>query len=130
VQLVEKASPKLVCCVRFRRRLENRYLLPVHPCALSVNGWAEQDNGLRAVLPLTRHQCRIHCEGSRVAHGASRRRCTPQATRNTPKEIQKRVSTKLKLCGICSIVFKKKVLCLCIWRYCNTEHVAVQTHKK
>jgi len=31
-------------------------------------------NSSRAVLPLTRHQCSIHCESSRVAHGERKQR--------------------------------------------------------
>jgi len=46
-------------------------------------------NSSRAVLPLTRHQCRIHCESRRVTRGASKRRCALQTTRETPKGIQK-----------------------------------------
>jgi len=48
---------------------------------LGVDGF-EQGNGLRAVLPLTRHQCNIHCESSLVAHGSSKWRWAPQTTRN------------------------------------------------
>jgi len=45
---------------------------------LGVNAWV-QENSSRIVLPLTRHQCSIHCESSRVVHGASNR-----TTRETP----------------------------------------------
>jgi len=40
----------------------------------------------RAVLLWTRHQCSIHCESSRVVHGASKWGWAPQATRDTPKK--------------------------------------------
>jgi len=44
------------------------------PCGLSrlmfgVDGWV-QEKASRAVLSLTRHWSSIHCEGSRVTHGA------------------------------------------------------------
>ena len=42
------------------------------------------------MLPLTRHQCRIHFESSRVVHGASELRWAPLATRDGPE------STKCK----------------------------------
>jgi len=48
--------------------------------ALGVNGWV-QGNGPRAVLPLTRHQCSIHCENSRDER--------PQSTRDTPERSTK-----------------------------------------
>ena len=52
---------------------------------LGFHGWV-QGNGSRAVLlPLTRHQCSIHCESSRVAHGTSKRRRAPQTTRDVPE---------------------------------------------
>jgi len=43
-----------------------------------------QGNSSGAVLSLTRHQFSIHCESSRVAHGASNWRWAPQTTRDTP----------------------------------------------
>jgi len=39
---------------------------------LGVDGRV-QGKGSRVVLPSTCHQCSIHCESSRVAHGASKR---------------------------------------------------------
>jgi len=51
---------------------------------LGVDGW-EQGSSSRAVLPLTRHQCSIYCESSRVDHGASKRRWAPQTTRDAPE---------------------------------------------
>jgi len=43
------------------------------------------------VLPLVRHQCSIHWENSRLAHGASKRKWTPRATRDAPKVVRNRV---------------------------------------
>jgi len=45
---------------------------------LGVDGWV-QGNGSRAMLPVTRHQwihqqCNVHCESSRAARGATKRR--------------------------------------------------------
>jgi len=45
-------------------------------CSLSIlvfgiDGWM-QENISRAVLPLTQHQCSIHCENSHVAQSASK----------------------------------------------------------
>jgi len=36
---------------------------------LGGDGWVQWKDS-RAVLPLTQHHCSIHCESSRVAHGA------------------------------------------------------------
>jgi len=47
-----------------------------------------QGNGPRTELPLTRYQCSIHYESSRMTHGARKWRWAPQTTRNTPKRIQ------------------------------------------
>ena len=55
---------------------------------LGVDGWV-QGNSSRTVLSLPRHQYSIHCETS---HGASKRRWSPQTTRDTPKGAQKRFS--------------------------------------
>jgi len=54
---------------------------------LNING-SVQDKASHAVLPLTRHQCSIHCESNRVVHGASKWRWTPQTTRDTPQGAQ------------------------------------------
>jgi len=35
--------------------------------SLGVDGWVEEEDKSRAVLPLTRIQCSIHCETSRLA---------------------------------------------------------------
>jgi len=63
-----------------------------------VDGWV-RENGSRAVLRLARHQYSIHCESSRVAQGAGKRRWAPQTTRGTLKgEIEyKRNETELLL---------------------------------
>ena len=55
--------------------------------ALGVNGWV-QGNSSRAVLPLTRHQCNIHCENSRVDHGASKWRWALQTACGTQVRIE------------------------------------------
>jgi len=92
VQLVDHALPKLVGWVQFLvgsyRRLEKRYMLPVQPRA---RPWWVEGNGSRIVLPLTRHQCKIHCESSRVTHDARKRCWAPQTTHDTPER-----STKLE----------------------------------
>jgi len=54
------------------------------PPWLRACGWV-QGNGSRAVLPLTRHQCGIHCKSSFVVHGVSKRKRTPQTTRDSAK---------------------------------------------
>jgi len=51
---------------------------------LGVNEWV-RGKGLGAVLPLTSHQCSIHCESSRVNLGASNRKWAPQTTGYTRK---------------------------------------------
>jgi len=43
---------------------------------------------LHVVLPFTHHQCSIHCESSRVARGASKRRWASQTTRDTSIGVQ------------------------------------------
>jgi len=63
-------------------KTKKRYLRVVQPCARR-----------RTVHALCYH-C-IHCESSRVAYGASKRRWAPQTTPDTPKWGQKRVQTKL-----------------------------------
>jgi len=45
-------------------------------CSVIINYVWVHGNGSCAVLPLTRHQCSIHCETSRVVHSASKRRGT------------------------------------------------------
>jgi len=76
VHLVEHAPKKLVGGVRFPtgscRKLK-KGTCGLSSLLLEVNGWV-QENGSHPMLPLTRHQCSIHCESSRVAHGASKRR--------------------------------------------------------
>ena len=74
-----------------------RYINPSHVenskngiCRLStlplgVDGRV-QGNSSRAVLALTRHQCNIHCE--------SKRKWSPQTTRDTPKEVPKPIKQK------------------------------------
>jgi len=47
--------------------------------------WVCERNSPRAVLLLTRNQCSIHCESSRVVHGASKQTWSLQTTRDTPK---------------------------------------------
>jgi len=48
-------------------------------------GASKQENGSRVVLPLARHQYSIHCESSRVAQDASKRRWAPHTISGTPK---------------------------------------------
>jgi len=59
---------------------------------LDADGWV-QGNSSRAVLPLARHHCSIHCENSRVAHGTSKRKWAPQTIRDTPKPSSLRKSS-------------------------------------
>jgi len=82
VQLVEHAAPKLVGWCGTEDLKTGTCGLFSH--VLGVNGWL-QGNGTRAVLLFTRHQCSIHWENRRVAHGASERRWVSQTTRDTPE---------------------------------------------
>jgi len=89
-QLVEHAPLKLASRVRFP--VGHTEDLKTCACGLSsfvlgVNGWV-QGNGSRVVLPWTCHQCSIHCESSRVAHGASKRRwASPDNSWHTPNRV-------------------------------------------
>jgi len=74
------------------RRLEKRCLRPVHcpttaSCLALMGG--VQGNNSRAVLSLTCHQCSIHCESTRVVHGASKLRWGPQTSCGTPGRSRK-----------------------------------------
>jgi len=55
-----------LCFFYFKYLVENRYFRSAQPRA---RRWWMQGNRSRAVLPLTHHQCRIHCESSRVGSG-------------------------------------------------------------
>jgi len=73
VQLIEHTPIKLVGWLRFlvghAEDLKNG-TCGVSSLVLDVDGWVQE-----TVLPLTRRQCNIHCESSRVAHcWASKRR--------------------------------------------------------
>ena len=50
-----------------------------------------------AVLPMTRHQCSIHCEGSRVSNGASKRKWAMQTICYILKGAQKPSINETKL---------------------------------
>jgi len=76
VQLVEHATRKLVGLIRISAESS-------HTEDFKNGNWGLSSvvlgvNESRAVLPLTRHQCSIHCESSRVARaqasGDGRRR--------------------------------------------------------
>jgi len=70
------------------------------PASFGVK-WSMQGNSSRAVLPMTRCQCGIHCESSAWAHGASKRRWAPQTSRDTPKGVQKASMNETVLVPMC-----------------------------
>ena len=81
--------------VGLHRRLEKRYLRPVQPRA---HRWWEGARERFTRGAATCHQCSIHCESSRVAHGASKWRWALQTTldiRTPTKGVRKANTTEL-----------------------------------
>jgi len=74
VQRSEQECMKLVGRVRLKLG-SNRSLALLQPP--SQQGY-KYEEAPRAALPLTRHQCSIHCESSHVVHGASKSRWAAQ----------------------------------------------------
>jgi len=99
VQLVEHMPSKLVDWARVElyRRLNDTCGLS--SLVLGVDG-LEQGKGLRAVLPLTRYQCNIHCGSSRMAYGSSKGngRRRPLATRPVSKGGLRKFFATLEKC--------------------------------
>jgi len=79
VQLAKQALSKMLDWVRFpvchTKDLKNG-TCGLFSLVLGGNGRVH-GNGSREVLPMTHHQCSIHCEGSGVAYAARKQRCSP-----------------------------------------------------
>jgi len=76
---------------------------------LGVGGWVQR-NFSRAVQPLTRHQCSIHCESSRLAHGASKPRSLMLTTRDIPRSVKSEYNkTELIGCGYVDVSFDEDI---------------------
>jgi len=91
VKLVEYGPAKFLGWFRYPvgsyRRLPKRYFWLVQPPAR--DWYVGVRKRFTCVLPLTCHQCNIHCRSSRVTHGASKWRWVPRRPLATLRKEQK-----------------------------------------